>query len=70
MVRHSDNAHADPCRKCGVVAVRSSMVRAAKVLKRSGARGYYCQQCALRAMDLEAWLKQSKAENVPKPRYR
>jgi len=69
MVRFSDAAHADPCRKCGGVELRSSMVRAAKVLGRSNARGYYCQACALRKMDLEKWLKQNRTDGVAKPRW-
>jgi hypothetical protein len=42
----SDDLHADPCRRCGGIWLRSRMVKAAAVLKDVKARGRYCEHCA------------------------
>ena len=63
-----DAAHADPCRSCGHICRRSEMVKAARVLKRQNARGWYCKACANRTMNLAGLLAGIRPENTPKPR--
>ena len=63
-----DAAHADPCRSCGHICRRSEMIKAARVLKRQNARGWYCKACAGRVARLETLLTGMKPENAPKPR--
>ena len=68
MVNVNDE-HADSCRKCGQVVRRSDMMPARKVLGRQNARGWFCQFCGLRQMDLDKWLKANRVDGVAKPRW-
>jgi len=64
MTRPNDveTCRAKNCRK---MAGRRSMVAASKVRKQPTARGFYCQDCALRVSDPLKWVQARRMQGFP-----